>query len=155
MLVRATGLAATMSRYLIRRLEESPNVHLQTQAEIVGLEGEEHLERIRVRDGRSGEVAARDVRHVFLMTGAQPNSAWLDGCVALDAKSFVKTGPALTTEELAAARWPLARPPLLLETSLPGVFAVGDVRAGSMKRVASAVGEGSTAISLVHQVLVE
>jgi thioredoxin reductase (NADPH) len=89
------------------------------------------------------------------MTGAVPNTAWLRGCVALDAKGFVKTGSALTPEDLAASRWSLPRPPSLFETSLPGVFAVGDVRSGSMKRVASAVGEGSTAISLVHQVLAE
>ena len=95
------------------------------------------------------------IRHLFLMTGAIPNTAWLNGCVALDAKGFVKTGNQLTPEDLAAARWPLPRSPYLFETSLPGVFAVGDVRSGSMKRVASAVGEGSAAISLVHQVLAE
>ena len=89
------------------------------------------------------------------MTGAVPNTAWLDGCVALDAKGFVKTGPDLSQEDLVAARWPLARAPHLLETTLPGVFAVGDVRSGSVKRVASAVGEGSVAISFVHQVLHE
>jgi thioredoxin reductase (NADPH) len=89
------------------------------------------------------------------MTGARPCSAWLQGCVALDASGFIKTGPDLTREDLDAAAWPLARPPYLLETSLPGVFAVGDVRSGSMKRVASAVGEGSTAVSFVHRVLKE
>ena len=95
------------------------------------------------------------MRHVFVMTGAVPATTWLDGCVALDAGGFIKTGPDLTPADLAAARWPLARPPHLLETSLPGVFAVGDVRRGSMKRVASAVGEGSTAVAFVHQVLKE
>jgi thioredoxin reductase (NADPH) len=89
------------------------------------------------------------------MTGAVPNTSWLDKCVVLDAKGFVKTGSDLTSDELAGARWPLARPPHLLETSLPGVFAVGDVRGGSVKRVASAVGEGSIAISFVHRVLAE
>ena len=84
-----------------------------------------------------------------------PNTGWLDGCVALDAKGFIKTGPDLSPDDLAAARWPLARAPYLLETSLPGVFAVGDVRAGNIKRVASAVGEGSIAVSFVHQVLHE
>jgi thioredoxin reductase (NADPH) len=89
------------------------------------------------------------------MTGAIPNSPWLEGCLALDAQGFIKTGSDLSPEELAAARWPLARIPFLLETSLPGVFAVGDVRGGNIKRVASAVGEGSIAVSFVHQVLAE
>ena len=89
------------------------------------------------------------------MTGAGPSTRWLAGCVALDANGFIKTGTDLSPEELAAARWPRARPPHLLETSLPGVFAVGDVRGGNIKRVASAVGEGSIAVAFVHQVLRE
>ena len=89
------------------------------------------------------------------MTGAVPNSAWLGGCVARDEAGFIKTGIDLTTEDLATAKWPLARPPYLLETSLPGVFAVGDIRGGNVKRVAAAVGEGSIAVSFVHQVLAE
>jgi thioredoxin reductase (NADPH) len=89
------------------------------------------------------------------MTGAIPNTAWLDGCLAMDAKRFVKTGPDLSKDDLLTGRWPLARDPHLLETTLPGVFAVGDVRSGSIKRVASAVGEGSIAISFVHRVLHE
>ena len=155
MLVRSGGLAASMSRYLIRRIEENPAIELRTGAELVALEGERHLERLRWREGASGNVEARDIRHLFLMTGAVPNSRWLDGCVTLDGKGFIKTGPDLSRDELASARWPLARPPHLLETSRPGVFAVGDVRAGNIKRVASAVGEGSIAVSFVHQVLHE
>ena len=93
------------------------------------------------------------MRHVFIMTGAVPNTAWLDGCVALDGRGFIKTGPDLSTEDLTAAAWPLPRPPYLLETNRPGVFAVGDVRGGNIKRVASAVGEGSIAVAFVHQVL--
>jgi len=89
------------------------------------------------------------------MTGATPNTGWLNGCLALDDKGFIKTGLDLQPEELTAAHWPLTRPPLLFETSLPGVFAVGDVRSGNIKRVASAVGEGSIAVRLVHQVLAE
>ena len=89
------------------------------------------------------------------MTGANPNTAWLDGCVALDDKGFVKAGPDLLPHELEEARWPLARPPLLFETSQPGVFAVGDVRANSVKRVAAAVGEGSVCVQLVHKVLAQ
>jgi thioredoxin reductase (NADPH) len=95
------------------------------------------------------------IRHVFVMTSASPYTAWLDRCVALDPKGFIKTGPDLSPEDLAAAKWPLARPPHLLETSLPGVFAVGDVRGGNIKRVASAVGEGSIAVAFVHRVLSE
>jgi thioredoxin reductase (NADPH) len=152
MLVRSAGLAETMSRYLIRRIEENPRIVLRTNAEIVSLEGAEHLERIHWRD-QTGSVEAHDIRHVFLMTGAAPATGWLDGCVVLDKNGFIKTGPDLSVEDLAAARWLQGRAPYLLETSLPGVFAVGDVRAGNVKRVASAVGEGSIAISFVHQVL--
>jgi len=108
---------------------------------------------VRWRDHRSGAVDTRDIRHVFLMTGAVPGTQWLDGCVALDANGFIKTGLDLSQDDLSAAHWPLARPPYLLETSLPGVFAVGDVRGGNIKRVASAVGEGSIAISFVHRLL--
>ena len=110
------------------------------------------LERVRWRDD-AGRTEERDVRHVFVMTGALPSTDWLKGCVALDAKGFIKTGPDLTPEDLSAAQWPLTRLPHLLETSRPRVFAVGDVRAGNVKRVASAVGEGSIAIALVHQAL--
>ena len=155
MLVRANGLAQTMSRYLIRRIEESPDIVLHTQTEIVALEGEGALERVRCRRRGGDGVETHDVRHVFVMTGAVPSTAWLDGCVALDSHGFIKTGPDLTKEDLAAAEWPLKRLPYLLETTRPGVFAVGDVRAGNLKRVASAVGEGSTAIAFVHRVLSE
>ena len=155
MLVRSSGLAETMSRYLIRRIEQNPAIVLRANTEIVALEGNHHLERVRWRDNQTGSIETHDIRHVFLMTGAVPNTQWLDGCVALDAEGFIKTGPDLSQEDLAAAHWPLARAPHLLETSLPGVFAVGDVRGGNIKRVASAVGEGSIAISFVHQALHE
>lgn len=154
-LVRSSGLADTMSRYLIRRIEETPNIDLRPNTEIVKLEGGEHLERGVWRNNRTGATETRDIRHVFVMTGAVPNTAWLDGCVALDARGFIKTGPDLSSEDLAAHQWKLTRPPHLLETTLPGVFAVGDVRAGNVKRVASAVGEGSIAISFVHRFLHE
>jgi len=155
MLVRSSGLAESMSRYLIRRIEEHPGIDLRAQTEIVALEGGNHLERVRWQDRQSGSIEAHGVRHVFVMAGAAPSTRWLDGCVALDAKGFIKTGADLSQDELTAARWPLARAPHLLETSLPGVFAVGDVRGGSIKRVASAVGEGSIAVAFVHQVLNE
>jgi thioredoxin reductase (NADPH) len=155
MLIRSAGLAESMSRYLIRRIEESPTVILHPHTEIVALEGGDHLESVRWRNNQTGQIEENNIHHVFVMTGAAPNTRWLDDCVALDAKGFIKTGPDLSPEDLTAARWPLARPPYLLETSLPGVFAVGDVRGGSIKRVASAVGEGSIAISFIHQVLQE
>jgi thioredoxin reductase (NADPH) len=155
MLVRGTGLAATMSRYLIRRIEDNPGISLRTETEIVALEGSRQLERVQWRNRKTGDVETHPIKHVFAMTGAAPSTKWLDGCVALDATGFIKTGPDLLPEDRAAAKWPLARPPHLLETSLPGVFAVGDVRGGNIKRVASAVGEGSIAVAFVHQVLSE
>jgi thioredoxin reductase (NADPH) len=155
MLIRSGGLADTMSRYLIRRIEDHPSIVRHVHTEIVSLEGNGHLERVAWRDSQGGDIETHQIRHVFTMTGAVPSTRWLDHCLALDAKGFIKTGPDLSPEDLATARWPLARAPHLLETSLPGVFAVGDVRAGSQKRVASAVGEGSIAIAAVHQVLHE
>jgi thioredoxin reductase (NADPH) len=155
MLVRGPGLSSTMSRYLIRRIEETPNIDLKTNAEIVALEGKDELERITWVDATTQQRTTVPVGHVFLMTGAIPNTGWLRHCVALDEKGFVKTGPDLQPPDLIASHWPLGRAPLLFETSLPGVFAVGDARAGSVKRVAAAVGEGSVCIQLVHKVLAE
>jgi thioredoxin reductase (NADPH) len=154
MLVRGAGLAESMSRYLIRRIEETPNITLRVRTQIEALEGDAHLERVTWSDG-DGVRTTAEIRHVFLMTGANPNTAWLRHCVAQDDKGFVKTGPDLLPGELEAAGWPLARRPLLFETSLPGVFAVGDVRANSQKRVAAAVGEGSVCVQLVHKILAE
>jgi thioredoxin reductase (NADPH) len=155
MLVRSAGLVENMSRYLIRRIEETPTIAFRPHTEIVALEGSDHLESVRWQNSQTGQTEEHKIRHVFVMTGATPNTRWLDGCVPLDAKGFIKTGPDLSPENLSAARWPFARQPHLLETSLPGVFAVGDVRGGSIKRIASAVGEGSIAISFVHKVLQE
>lgn len=155
MLVRSDGLADTMSRYLIRRIEEDPRITLHTETEIAALEGKDHLESVHLRRRNDGTTERKDVRHVFVMTGATPSTRWLDGCVALDDHGFIKTGSELSPDDLSAANWPLVRPPHLLETSKPGVFAVGDVRADNVKRVASAVGEGSIAVSFVHQALQE
>ena len=154
-LIRSGGLGDTMSRYLIPCIEDHPAIVRHVHTEIVRLEGNGHLERVGWRDNESGRTETRAIRHVFSMTGAVPSTRWLGGCVAVDAKGFIKTGTDLTPDDLAAARWPLARAPHALETSLPGVFAVGDVRSGSIKRAASAVGEGSIAVSSVHQVLAE
>jgi len=149
-LVRSRGLAASMSDYLIGRIEASRKITLMTETEITALEGGRHLERVTWTNRATEGSETRDIRHVFLMIGAKPNTEWLDGCVQLDEKGFVRTGPALTHVD-----WPLDRPPFLLETSRPGVLAVGDVRTDSVKRVASAVGEGSVSVQLIHQVLAE
>jgi thioredoxin reductase (NADPH) len=154
-MVRSEGLAETMSHYLIRRIQESPNITLHTRTQISSLEGEDDLEHVTWTDARTGEQERHPIRHVFLMTGAAPNTEWLKDCVNLDEKGFVRTGADLSKEELTAARWPLPRAPYIMETSLPGVFAVGDVRSGSVKRVASGVGEGSICVQFVHRVLRE
>jgi thioredoxin reductase (NADPH) len=156
MLVRGKELSSTMSRYLIQRITENPNIELHFNTEITGLEGEQCLERVTWTDRKTGETSTHNIAHVFLMTGASPRTEWLRGCLALDPKGFILTGRDLDS----AARngypaWPLSRVPQMLETSLPGVFAVGDVRAGNVKRVASAVGEGAISIYLVHRALAE
>ena len=155
LLVRSGGLADSMSRYLIRRIEQISSIELRTNCEIVSVDGTSHLESVRWRDGSAGREFTESIRHIFVMTGAVPATQWLEGCLALDDHGFIKTGPDLSHDDLTAAHWPLTRPPHLLETSLPGVFAVGDVRGGNIKRVASAVGEGSIAVAFVHQVLRE
>lgn len=153
LMVRSGSLSDSMSRYLIRRIEEDPHITLHLDTEIVELVGERHLEQVRCRETSTGQEQTLQIRHVFVMTGASPVTGWLGGCIALDAKGFVRTGPDLSPEDLTGSHWPVGRTPFMLETSLPGVFAVGDARGGSMKRVASAVGEGATAVSFVHQVL--
>jgi thioredoxin reductase (NADPH) len=154
-LVRSSGLSESMSRYLIRRIEESPNITLHTRTEIVSLHGQTQLERVTWRSAAERKEETREIRHVFLMTGAVPNTRWLEGCLRLDDKGFVCTGDDLGEADLQPAQWRLARKPYAYETNLPGVFAVGDVRANSVKRVASAVGEGSACVQAVHRVLVE
>ncbi|HTS24579.1 MAG TPA: FAD-dependent oxidoreductase [Bryobacteraceae bacterium] len=155
MLVRSGGLAESMSRYLIRRIEESPTITLRTHTSIIAIEGNGRLERMTWRNSRTGATETREIHHLFSMTGANPNTSWLRGCLLLDDKQFIKTGADLHADEIASVNWPLSRSPYLFEASWPGVFAVGDVRASSVKRVASAVGEGSVAVQLVHKVLAE
>ncbi len=149
LLVRGPGLDDTMSRYLISRIEASRQITLMTRTSIEALEGNGHLKRVRWRNAKTGTSDMHEIEHVFVMTGADPNTEWLQGSVELDGKGFIKTGADVGHD------WPLGRVPYLLETSLPGVFAVGDIRAGSVKRVASAVGEGSMAVQLVHKALAE
>jgi thioredoxin reductase (NADPH) len=152
MLVRSSSLADTMSRYLIQRIEENPHIHLHYRSELCELTGAEHLEEVSWVDGKSGKTVVQPIRHVFVMTGASPEIPWLSGCVAIDGKGFIVTGPELSSAK-PPIPWPLSRPPHMLETSLPGVFVVGDARSGNVKRVASAVGEGSIVVHMVHQVL--
>ena len=156
MLVRGKTLAETMSRYLTQRITTHPVIELHLETELVSLEGESHLERVTWLDRSSGERVTRDIRHVFVMAGASPRSDWLRGCVALDQQGFVLTGRDLDPMLASAPQtWTLDRPPQMLETSLPAVFAVGDIRSGNVKRVASAVGEGAISIHLVHRALAE
>jgi len=154
MLVRSSGLAGSMSRYLIQRIEENPGIELHYNTEIVAIDGDTQLECVSWRNKSTGETSVRNIRHVFIMAGALPRTKWLQGCVALDEKGFILTGRDLDNAN-GSPSWTQNRAPMMLETSLPGVFAVGDVRSGNVKRVASAVGEGSIAIHLVHLSLAE
>ena len=152
-LIRSSHLRDTMSRYLIRRIEESGNITIHAHTELKQLRGSSHLEGVVLWNNQNHTSQDHNIRHVYLMTGATPNTEWLNGCLVLDDKGFIKTGGDLSACELNKASWPLERQPYLLETSLPGVFAVGDVRSGNVKRVASSVGEGSFAVHFVHQIL--
>jgi thioredoxin reductase (NADPH) len=153
MLVRSHSLADTMSSYLIRRIQETPNIKLRVNTRISALEGNDELERVSWTTSSTGATETLPIRHVFLMTGAVPSTHWLSGCIALNEKSFVLTGPDLPAQSLDPALWSASRRPEFFETSLPGIFAVGDVRCGSVKRVAAAVGEGSACVQQVHLVL--
>jgi thioredoxin reductase (NADPH) len=145
MIIRGGGLGASMSRYLIERIEATPNIELMFNTEVAGLEGGEHasLERVRWRSRLSGEETTAEIRNLFLFVGADPATGWLDGCgVTLDRAGFVVTG--------AQSELNLGRPRSQLETSVPGVFAVGDVRSGSVKRVGGAIGEGAQVVAALH-----
>src|SRR5580693_2667841 len=152
LLVRSRKLSESMSQYLIARIEAHPRIEIHYLTQIVAVTGTAHLESIEWKDDSSG-VVVTPIRHVFVMAGAAPRTEWLEDSFLLDKKGFVVTGPDLV--EFENFQWPLSRSPLLLETSVPGIFAVGDTRAGSVKRVASAVGEGAMAVHLVHRFLAE
>jgi len=155
LILRSGSLARSMSRYLIQRIVDTPNIRVLTNTELIELDGENRLQKVTCRNNKTGEMSTLEIDCLFSMIGAVPNSGWLDGCLALDDHAYVKTGPDITNQDLRKWNWPLSRNPHYLETTLPGVFAVGDIRSGSVKRVASAVGEGSVAIALVHRVLAE
>jgi thioredoxin reductase (NADPH) len=148
LLIRRENLEETMSEYLIGRILSSKNITLHPCTEIVELIGGQHLDRIKWQNLKTGNVEERDIRHVFLMIGAQPNSSWLGGLVATDDRGFVLTG-----QDVKSSAEGSSVQPMMLETSCPGIFAVGDIRAGSIKRVASAVGEGAMSVSHVHRYL--
>ena len=154
-LVRGEGLAESMSDYLIQRIEESDRITLHCCTEVVDLSGDAHLEGMRWRDNGSGEERDAPYRHLFVMIGAVPNTDWLKDCLMLDERGFLVTGADLPTSHLVSEAWGAGRMPYLGETSRPGVFAVGDVRSGSVKRVASAVGEGAIAAQFLYKVVHE
>jgi thioredoxin reductase (NADPH) len=154
-LCRGPSIAASMSHYLVERLEQTPNVTLRTGTVLEAAHGDHRLEAVTLRDVATGVEERLRADAVFIYIGAVPCTDWLDGCVARDARGFVLTGRDLPSMAARPSPWPLKREPFLTETSLPGVFAAGDVRCGSVKRVASAVGEGSITVQFVHQHLAQ
>jgi thioredoxin reductase (NADPH) len=153
MLVRGNSLAATMSQYLIEQVENTPNIHVEYSTQVVEVHGEDHLESVSFRCALTGDLNRVPANSLFVFIGAEPRTAWLDGTIERNERGFILTGPDLLKPGKRPKGWTLERDPGLLETNVPGVFAVGDVRFGSVKRVASGVGEGSVAIQFVHQYL--
>jgi thioredoxin reductase (NADPH) len=153
LLVRGDSLARSMSHYLIQQLAALGNVTVRTCTEVAGVQGDQHLEELILRHTRSGATDTVPTGHLFVFIGAAPRTDWLDGVVARDTRGFIRTGPDLLVDGRRPAGWPLDRDPYYLECNVPGVFVAGDVRAESVKRVASAVGEGAMAVTLVHRYL--
>jgi thioredoxin reductase (NADPH) len=152
-LVRGPSLEKSMSYYLIKRITDSPSISVRTSTEVIGASGQDHLERLTLRDTAHGLTETVDAQWLYLFIGASPLTGWLDGVVVRDARGFVLAGPDLSPGGERPRGWPLDRMPYHLETSVPGVFVAGDARAESAKRVASAVGEGAMAVMLVHRYL--
>jgi thioredoxin reductase (NADPH) len=153
LLVRGDSLQQSMSYYLIQQLAEIDNVDVRTCCQVVEAHGDDHLEQLSLRDNTTGTTDLVDASHLFVFIGAAPRTEWLDGVLVRDSRGFVVAGPDLAVDGAFPSGWILERPPFHLETSVPGVFAAGDVRAESAKRVASAVGEGAMAVMLVHRYL--
>ena len=153
LLVRGDSLEASMSYYLIQQIEQKSNIQVRTRCEVVGAQGEGHLQAITICDGKNGQSTTVECGYLFVFIGAEPRTDWLDGAVARDERGFVYTGPDLLTNGTRPKGWDRDRDPFYLECSVPGIFAAGDVRANSVKRVASAVGEGAMAVTLVHRYL--
>jgi thioredoxin reductase (NADPH) len=154
MLVRGHALGATMSEYLVKKIQATPNITVRLRTEVVDGHGSGRLERLTLRDRDRGDTKTVPAAALFVLIGAEPHTEWLQGTVACDQQGYVLTGQDLLADGGLPSDWPLARPPLFLETSVPGVFA-GDVCHRSVKRVASAVGEGAIAVQLIHQFLAE
>jgi thioredoxin reductase (NADPH) len=153
MLVRGASLAAKMSQYLVDRIQETSNIEVLLETEVAAVGGTEHLESVTVKDCTTGAETTYEASGLFIFIGAQPCTDWLRGVVEMDAKGFIRVGQQLLRNGIPPKGWSLSRPPFLMETSVPGIFAVGDVRADSVKRVASAVGEGSIAVQFIHEYL--
>jgi thioredoxin reductase (NADPH) len=153
MVVRGPGLRASMSNYLITEISKTPNIGIRPGTEVADGQGHCSLETLTLRHRASGASEVVPASALFVMIGAEPHTGWLEGGIQRDGRGFILTGRDLYQAGQLPASWPLRRPPLLLETSMPGVFAAGDVRHRSIKRVASAAGEGATAIQLVHEYL--
>jgi thioredoxin reductase (NADPH) len=153
MLVRGSSLGASMSKYLIDQLQATPNIHIEFNSSVVEAHGDNHLEAISIHCTVTNEVNRVTANSLFIMIGAAPNTDWLANIVERDERGFILSGPLLIRDGKRPKGWTLDRDPALLETNVPGIFVVGDVRHGSVKRVASGVGEGSVAISFVHQYL--
>jgi thioredoxin reductase (NADPH) len=155
MVVRGDSLTRTMSDYLVTEIEQNPRVHIRLKSEVVGGDGPGYLESLTLRTHEAGPDEVVGASALFVMIGAEPRTEWLDGVVERDDRGYVLTGQDLLESQASVPKWPLERPPRPMESSIPGVFAVGDVRHGSVKRVASAVGSGAIAMQLVHQYLEE
>jgi thioredoxin reductase (NADPH) len=153
LLVRGSSVSSTMSQYLIEQIEQTPNIQLWTHATVAEVHGETHLEEISVLCLDTTKTERVPASAMFIFIGALPRTEWLADVVERDERGFILTGPDLISDGQAPKGWPLERDPFLLETNVPGVFAVGDVRHGSVKRVASGVGEGSVAVQFIHQYL--
>jgi thioredoxin reductase (NADPH) len=155
LLVRGPSLEASMSQYLIEQLAAIANVHVHTCTTVAEAHGADHLEQVTLRDAQSGGLSTYDASHLFVFIGGEPRTHWLDGVLVRDDRGFIPTGPGLLDDGRRPHGWSLDRDPYFLESSVPGVFVAGDVRAESVKRVASAVGEGAMAVTLVHRYLGE
>jgi thioredoxin reductase (NADPH) len=155
LLVRGPSLEASMSQYLVEQLGEIGNVHVHTCTTVAETHGSDHLEQVTLLDAGSGERTTYDASHLFVFIGGEPRTHWLDDVLVRDARGFIPTGPGLLDDGRRPPGWALDRDPYFLESSVPGVFVAGDVRAESVKRVASAVGEGAMAVTLVHRYLGE
>jgi thioredoxin reductase (NADPH) len=153
MLVRGESLSASMSQYLIYQIKQTPNVHVETRAQVVEVHGDGRLESISIHCADSDQTERLAANSLFVFIGAEPNTDWLEGVVERDDRGFILTGADLLRDGKRPRGWSLDRDPYWMETSVPGIFAAGDVRHGSVKRVASGVGEGSIAVQFIHQYL--